>query len=111
MADIVPYSSFSGMTEYPRPRSAPVLTRPGLAVTIHITLHPSVVDTTYAKFEQWFAGRDEVQLVDVGTSDKAQLGFIILEWMECDIDQLFLSILDSEETVADYCLYGRKLEG
>lgn len=110
MANIVPYS-FSGMTEYPRPRPAPVLTRPGLAVTIHITLHPDVVDATATKLEQWFAGRDEVQLIDAGISDKASLGFIIMEWMECDIDELFLSILDSEETVADYCLYGRKLEG
>lgn len=110
MANIVPYS-FSGMTEYPQSRSAPVLTRPGLAVTIHITLHPDIVDATADKFERWFAGRDEVQLIDVGTSDKAGLGFIIMEWMECNIDPLFLSILNDEQTVADYCLYGRILEG
>lgn len=108
LSDAAP--SFSGMSEYTQP-TAPALIHPGLAQGIYITIHPDAVDAAAAKFERWFAGRDEVQIVDVGTSDKVGLGFIILEWIECEIDQLFVAILNDEESVADYTLYGRVLEG
>jgi len=38
------------------------------------------------------------------------LGYIILEWVEHEIDQLFLAILRDEEIVADYSVYIRELE-
>lgn len=104
------YPSFSDMTEYPQ-FAAPVITRPGQAQGLYITLHPDVVDETAAKLERWFADRPEVHIVDVGTSDKQGLGFVIMEWLECEIDQLFLAILNDEETVGDYTAYGRTLEG
>jgi len=63
-----------------------------------------------SKISGWFAGRPEIDLVDTGTSDKAGLGDIILEWMEHEIDQLFLAILRDEEIVADYTVYIRDLE-
>lgn len=107
--DLVPHS-FNGMTEYPRPASVAALTHPGQARGIYITLHPDTVEDVAAKFERWFAERDEVEIVDVGTSDKAGLGFILMEWLQCEIDPLFLAILTDEESVADYTLYGRNLE-
>ena len=63
-----------------------------------------------SKISGWFAGRPEIDLVDIGTSDKTGLGYIILEWMEHEIDQLFLAILRDEEIVADYTVYIRDLE-
>ena len=107
MADIMPYS-FNGVTDYPDQRAVAI---PGQSQGVYIMLHPDVVDETAAKIERWFYDRDEVQIVDVGTSDKRGLGFIIIEWLECGVDPLFLAILRDEETVADYTVYGRNLEG
>lgn len=106
MAGLIPYSFDA---EYPRPASSSALILPGQVQGIYITLHPDVTDETAAKLERWFADRPEVCIVDVGTSDKQGLGFVIMEWFECEIDQLFLAILNDEETVGDYTLYGRTL--
>lgn len=108
--ELIPYS-INGMTNYPQQSSfVPALTRPGQACGIYIMLHPDAIDEVAARFTRWFAGRAEVSVVDVGTSDKVGAGFILMEWMECDIDQLFISILDDEESIADYTLYGRSLQ-
>lgn len=96
--------------EYPRERY-PVVERPGRAQCVYILLHPEDVDEMAARFAGWFRGREEVSIVDVGTSDKVHAGFIVLEWLGCEIDQLFLAILDNEEAIADYTLYGRAMEG
>jgi hypothetical protein len=106
--EVVPYS-IRGISEYPRQQFA--LTRPGRAQSIYIMLHPGAVDEAAARFASWFEGRDEVQIVDIGTSDKVGAGFIIMQWLECDIDVLFLAILRDEESVADYTLFGRAMEG
>lgn len=82
---------------------------PGQAQGVYIVLHPNVLDDIVGKIEQWFDTRPEVSVVDVGTSDKQGLGFIILEWMECAIDPLFLAILQSEEFISDYTTYARHL--
>jgi hypothetical protein len=111
---VMPYAGddlFSGVVEYSRPASPPVVTRPGQAVGLYIIVHPDVVAGAAEKFGQWFARREEVRIVDVGTSDKVHLGFVLMEWLECDVDQLFLDILESEEAIADYTLFGRALEG
>lgn len=108
--ELVPYT-FSDLPEYPRPPSGPRCTHPGQAQGIYITLHPDTVEEVAARFERWFAGRDDVCIIDSGTSDKAGFGFVLMEWMECEIDELFLSILQDEQTIADYTLYGRTLEG
>lgn len=105
MADIMPYS-FNEVTDYPQQSAVAV---PGQVQGVYIMLHPEVVDATAAKIERWFHGRDEVQIIDVGTSDKRKLGFIIVEWFGYGIDPLFLAILLNEETVADYTVYGRNL--
>ncbi len=77
---------------------------------MYITLSPVVLNDISEKMAGWFAGRDEVVIVDVGVSDKQGLGFIMIEWMECEIDSLFLAILRDEEIVDDYTVYGRSLE-
>jgi hypothetical protein len=104
---VIPYS-FNGITEYPR--SQPLPTIPGQAQGVYITLHPDIVDNISMKIAGWFAGREEIEIVDVGISDKQGLGFLIIEWLECEIDQLFLAILRDEELVGDYTVYGRDLE-
>ncbi len=104
---VVPYS-FNGITEYPRSQQPPTI--PGQAQGVYITLHPDVVDDIAAKIARWFAGREEIDIVDVGVSDKQGLGFVIIEWLEREIDPLFLAILRDEELVGDYTVYGRNLE-
>lgn len=46
-------------------------------------------------------------LVATGRSNKGNHGFIILEWEYCQIDPLFLAILEDEEMVEDYSVYAR----
>ncbi len=107
--ELVPYS-FGSITEYPRPQAS-LSTIAGQAQGVYITLHPDALDAISAKIEGWFRGREEIDIVDVGVSDKQGLGFIIIEWIEREIDPLFLAILRDEEMVGDYTAYGRNLEG
>ncbi len=106
---VVPYefNGFNGITEYPRFQQLPA--SPGQAQGCYITLHPDAVDAIAEKIAGWFAGRPEITIVDVGVSDKAGLGFLLIEWLECVIDPLFLAILRDEELVGDYTVYGRNL--
>jgi hypothetical protein len=106
MTDLVPYSFQSDLL--PSPQGALL---PGEAEGVYITLPPEMIETLAATFERWFVGRPEVAIVDVGTSDKQGLGFILMEWSECEIDPLFLAILREEELIVDYTAYGRALEG
>lgn len=82
---------------------------PGQAQGVYVMLHPDAIDDIEDKMQCWFEARPEVAIVDVGTSDKRGLGFIILEWMECAVDPLFLSILQTEEFAANYTTYIRNL--
>jgi hypothetical protein len=34
---------------------------------------------------------------------------ILMEWSECDVDPLFLAILNDEEAIADFTLFARTL--
>ena len=98
---------FSGITDYPQTQTP--LT-PGQVQGVSITLHPDHREALVEKIVGWFAGRDEIDLVDTGISDKAGLGYILLEWDECAIDALFLAILRDEEVIADYATYTRDVE-
>lgn len=80
----------------------------GQAQGVYITI-PGDYQFILNKIVGWFSDRGEVELVDHGVSDKVGLGYIILEWMEYEIDPLFLAILRDEETVADYTVYMRDL--
>ncbi len=61
------------------------------------------------KIEAWFADRDEVILVASGLSALGE-GFIVMEWEECEINPLFLKILEHEDAVTDMCVYIRSEE-
>lgn len=87
MTDIMPYS-FDRVTDYPQSQRAVAV--PGQALGVYITLHPDVLDTISEKIVGWFHGREEVEVVDMGVSDKQGFGFLIIEWIECEIDPLFL---------------------
>jgi len=104
MANIVPYSF--NITTLPQVPQTAVL--PGVAQGVYITI-PGNYDWVLDKITGWFRERNEVSLVDHGTSDKAGLGYILLEWWEQEIDPLFLAILRDEESVADYSVYMRDL--
>jgi len=83
---------------------------PGMAQGVYITILPSAVDELVEQYSQWFAPYPEIRIVDHGTSDKQHLGFILCEWIACEIDRLFLTWLDQDERVGDYTVYGRDLE-
>lgn len=104
MMPAVPYS-------FPRDVVPSVQTQaaPGQAQGVYTTLHPNAIDDIADKMHQWFETRPEVAIVDVGTADKRGFGFIPLEWMECIVDPLFLSLLQTEEFAADFTTYIRTL--
>ena len=104
---VIPYT-FNGMAEYPYTTQQPETS--GQTQGVYICLHPDHLEGILAKIMGWFEGRPEIDLVDAGISDKAGVGYIILEWVEHVIDQLFLAILRDEELVADYTVYIRDLE-
>ena len=106
MTDLVPYA-FTGMATLPlSPRSASL---PNQAQGVYITLNTTDYQFLLNKMIGWFRDRDEIALIDHGTSDKVGLGYIILEWTECEVDRLFCDILRDEEIVADYTMYTRDL--
>ena len=102
---VIPYS-FS-IAESPHMRQEVI---PGQVQGVSIALHPAHREVILSKITGWFEGRPEIDRVDTGISDKVGLGSIILEWMACEIDQLFLAILCDEEIVADYMVSLHDLE-
>lgn len=90
------------------PQPQRFITLPGQTQGVYITI-PGDYQFILNKIIGWFSDRDEVELIDHGISDKVGLGYIILEWEECEVDPLFLAILRDEETVADYTVYTRDL--
>jgi len=103
--NLVPYS-FNSPT---LPRSAQAAVLPGQVQGVYITLTSTDYQFILNKMIGWFSDYDEVELVDHGESDKVGLGYIILEWSECQVDRLFLNILRDEEIVGDYTVYTRNL--
>lgn len=105
MADIVPYSF--NMQVLP-PSQAQDL--PGQYQIIHFTLDdPEHLDPLLDKIRLWFSERDEVLLVDHGTTASG-LGFVVMEWEERGIDPLFLAILTHDEMIDDFSVYTRDME-
>jgi hypothetical protein len=92
---------------YPRqkPPESPDLAN-GVYIRLDLNYEPIL-----EKIEQWFADRDEVVVVDHGTSDKTQKdGFILMEWTDYEIDPAFLKILENDNRIIDYTTYSRELE-
>src|SRR5258708_28637367 len=99
---------FQGRTEYPA--TTTLTESPGLNQGVYISIEPERLHDISEMFARWFKNRDEVDIIDVGTSDKQDLGFIIIEWIECDMDQLFIDILKSEDAILDFTMYSREVE-
>ncbi len=104
MTDLVPYTFGESML----PASAGGAFPPGQLQGVHFTV-TAQISWILEKLEQWFRDRNEVILVAHG-STRQGLGFVILEWEECEVDPLFLAILEHEDIVADYAVYTRTAE-
>ena len=76
---------------------------------VFLTLEQGKLDTIVTTFQRWFAGRSDVLFVDYGTTDKQDLGFLMMEWLGYEIDPLFLSILDDADFIEDYTEYAREV--
>jgi len=70
---------------------------------IYISCAKQDVDALVDMFTHWFTNRDDITLVDAGSSQKGQ-GFVILEW-EGTVERRMLTWLRNQETVDDYSLY------
>lgn len=76
---------------------------------VYFTVSPDMpYEQLLAKIEGWFEGRSEVVIIDYGTTDKLELGYIIIEWLGYEVDDLFLAILRDEELIEDYTVYTRE---
>lgn len=104
--NLVPYSFTGTMTTLPQSGSGLL---PGQVQGVYITLISTDYQFILNKIIGWFRDREEVELIDHGISDKQGLGYLILEWGECEVDRLFCDILRDEEIVADYSVYTRDL--
>lgn len=71
---------------------------------VHITCSWREVRQRAEAYEQVFAKRDTVALIDWGCSYKQEEGYIVLEW-EGEVDQEFLACLNADRGVLDYCVY------
>lgn len=104
--NVVPYSFNSDMLAMP----TQVQPLPGKAQVIHFTVvNSESLVMLLDKIRNWFATRDEVLLVDHGTT-ASEFGFVVMEWQGFAIDPLFTAILEHEEIVDDYSIYTRDLE-
>jgi hypothetical protein len=104
---------FGGRTEYPVIQEHPGDNGPGLSdqvSVIYITVASQALEPILALFEQWFERREDVIIVDYGTSDKQEVSFLVMEFWECEPDQLFQDILDTENLVGDYTIYTREVD-
>lgn len=101
-----------GQTNYPVTAQGrtPQYEVPGFAQVVYITMLPQHYETTLATFGRWFEGREEVEIVDHGSTDKLGHSYIVIEWFECEIDQLFIDILDAEDVILDYTEYSREVD-
>lgn len=78
---------------------------------VFITMERSAMDDCIPEFQAWFEERDEVRIVNFGTTDKQEDGCMVIEWDGYEIDPLFLTILEQRDEIIDFVVYGRNLEG
>lgn len=79
---------------------------PGEYQAVHFTVPEEQLDWYLEKIEAWFEDRDEVILVGSGATMSGE-GFIVMEWEGCEIDPLFLRILEHDDEVTDFSVYTR----
>jgi|SRR6266487_645313 hypothetical protein len=76
-----------------------------------ILVENHLVEAVNARLKSWFAERDEVSIVDFGdVESEPDLGYLILEWDEWEIDPLFLTILEQDDPIVNdtYFTYLRR---
>ena len=100
MSSIVPYD-FSSET-IPVEATAPLAE--GQYQVVHFVLPVDRLQWFLQKIDVWFEDRDEVIMVASGVSMEGE-GFVVMEWEECEVDSLFLKILEHEEAITDVCVY------
>jgi hypothetical protein len=83
----------------------------GVRQGVHFTLPTDQLEPILSTLEMWFRDRDDVILVDHGTTCKHKLAYIILEWDEYEIDPLFLAILASADVVDDFTISIHDMKG
>lgn len=94
--------------KYQKPEIQQQLTE-GETQGVYFTISPDMpYEQLLAKIEGWFEGRSEVVIVDYGTTDKLDLGYIIIEWLGYEVDELFIAILRDEDLIEDYTVYTRE---
>ena len=103
--ELVPYTLKSA--ELPESEGADLPA--GTYQAVHLLFAAPLLGQFLANVERWFANRDEVILVASGTTAQG-FGFMVLEWEECEIDPLFLSVLELDEDIEDYSTYNRSEE-
>jgi hypothetical protein len=104
---------FGGRTEYPAVQEHPGTDEAGLSdqvSVIYIIVASQALEPILALFERWFERREDVIIVDYGTSDKQEVSFLVMEFWEGEPDQLFQDILDTETLVGDYTIYTREVD-
>jgi hypothetical protein len=103
--ELIPYTFETEVLPY----DAQEIPAPGKQGVL-FTMSQEVYDWTLDRVRSWFAGRNEVSLIDYGFSEKRGLAFIVLEWIDREIDELFLAILRDEDFIEDYAVYNRSEE-
>lgn len=77
----------------------------GLIQGVHFTMPPEQGASILEKVEAWFEDRDDVSLISHGATEKEEVGYIVLEFDEYEIDRLFLSILRHDPNIIDFTVY------
>jgi hypothetical protein len=74
---------------------------------VHITISQldQLLPSVAAFEEQFAAQREEVAILDWGTSYKRQQGYIVIEWDTDEVDTAFIAQLTEDSTVEDFCIY------
>jgi len=106
MSNLVPFSYSFQSNSLPAPIQVIPLPS-GQNQAVHITCTEESQQFLLDTFNNWFEGWSHVILVESGISVKQEIAFIVLEWEESYIDQLFLQILQTEESVLDFSVYIR----
>lgn len=69
------------------------------------------LETMREIIETWIADDEHAALIDDGTTDKRDLGYLMIEFEEAEPTDAFLRMLSHEHCIEDYTLYVRKEGG
>ena len=71
---------------------------------VYISCATEDVEALVDTFTRWFANRDDITLVDSGSSEKLAEGFVILEW-DGRVERRILNWLQHQAFVTNFSLY------